>query len=139
MTKRIFFYKELLQKSPNDVNCLVSCAEMEVCRGRESEALETYRKVLSLDADNLAANIFIGNYLYLKAEREKKQLEADYKKISAPTRMQYARYRDGLSRVMSTGYGKAREYLQKVISQFPSTEAQKTLERIKLIEKEVNR
>lgn len=49
--------------------------------------------------------------------------------------MQYARYRDGLSRVMSTGYGKAREYLQKVISQFPSTEAQKTLERIKLIEK----
>ena len=40
-------------------------------RGRESEALETYRKVLSLDADNLAANIFIGNYLYLKAEREK--------------------------------------------------------------------
>ena len=108
---------------------------MEVCRGRESEALETYRKVLSLDADNLAANIFIGNYLYLKAEREKKQLEADYKKISAPTRMQYARYRDGLSRVMSTGYGKAREYLQKVISQFPSTEAQKTLERIKLIEK----
>lgn len=61
---------------------------------------ETYRKVLSLDADNLAANIFIGNYLYLKAEREKKQLEADYKKISAPTREQYARYRDGLSRVM---------------------------------------
>ena len=127
--KAYLFYKELLQKSPNDVNCLVSCAEMEVCRGRESEALETYRKVLSLDADNL----------YLKAEREKKQLEADYKKISAPTRMQYARYRDGLSRVMSTGYGKAREYLQKVISQFPSTEAQKTLERIKLIEKEVNR
>ena len=137
--KAYLFYKELLQKSPHDVNCLVSCAEMEVCRGRESEALETYRKVLSLDADNLAANIFIGNYLYLKAEREKKQLEADYKKISAPTRMQYARYRDGLSRVMSTGYGKAREYLQKVISQFPSTEAQKTLERIKLIEKEVNR
>ena len=65
--------------------------------------------------------------------------DSDYKKISAPTRMQYARYRDGLSRVMSTGYGKAREYLQKVISQFPSTEAQKTLERIKLIEKEVNR
>ena len=51
--KAYLFYKELLQKSPNDVNCLVSCAEMEVCRGRESEALETYRKVLSLDADAL--------------------------------------------------------------------------------------
>ena len=31
--KAYLFYKELLQKSPNDVNCLVSCAEMEVCRG----------------------------------------------------------------------------------------------------------
>lgn len=40
--KAYLFYKELLQKSPNDVNCLVSCAEMEVCRGRESEALETF-------------------------------------------------------------------------------------------------
>lgn len=137
--KAFLFYKELSQKDPDNVDYLEAVAEMQVCRGQEKDALRMYENILKLDADNLAANIFIGNYLYLKAEREKKQLEADYKKISAPTRMQYARYRDGLSRVMSTGYGKAREYLQKVISQFPSTEAQKTLERIKLIEKEVNR
>ena len=31
--KAYLFYKELLQKSPNDVNCLASCGEMEVCRG----------------------------------------------------------------------------------------------------------
>lgn len=137
--KAYLFYKELLQKSPNDVNCLVSCAEMEVCRGKEAEALKTYQKVLMLDADNLAANIFIGNYLYLKAEREKQRIENEYKKIAAPTRMQYARYRDGLSRVMSNGYGKAREYLLKVVSRFPSTETRKTLDKIQLIEKEVNR
>ena len=112
---------------------------MEVCRGKEAEALKTYQKVLMLDADNLAANIFIGNYLYLKAEREKQRIENEYKKIAAPTRMQYARYRDGLSRVMSNGYGKAREYLLKVVSRFPSTEARKTLDKIQLIEKEVNR
>ena len=135
--KAYLFYKELLQKSPNDVNCLVSCAEMEVCRGRESEALETYRKVLSLDADNLAANIFIGNYLYLKAEREKKQLEADYKKISAPTRMQYARYRNGLSDVFTNSYGKAKAYLQRVLQVFPSMEAGNTLEKIKKMELEL--
>ena len=137
--KAYLFYKELLQKSPNDVNCLVSCAEMEVCRGKEAEALLTYQKVLMLDADNLAANIFIGNYLYLKAEREKQRIENEYKKIAVPTRMQYARYRDGLSRVMSNGYGKAREYLLKVVSRFPSKEVRKTLDKIQLIEKEVNR
>lgn len=137
--KAYLFYKELLQKSPNDVGNLALCAEMEICRGKETEALQTYEKVLSLDADNLAANIFVGNYYYLKAEQEKQQIENDYKKIVTPTRMQYARYREGLSQVLSNGYIKAKGYLEKVISRFPSTEAKKTLERIKIIEKEVNR
>lgn len=137
--KGYLFYKELLQKTPDDVNFLTGCADMEVCRGKEIEALRTYERVLELDADNLAANIFIGNYYYLMAEQEKQKIENDYKKIAAPTRMQYAHYRDGLSRVLSTGYGKAREYLQNVIRQFPSTEAQKTLNRIQLIEKEMNK
>lgn len=137
--KAYLFYKELLQKSPNDVTHLVGCAEMEVCRGKEDEALRMYERAIELDADNLAANIFIGNYYYLMAEQEKQKIENDYKKITTPTRMQYAHYRDGLSRVVSTGYGKAKEYLQNVIRQFPSTEAQKTLNKIRLIEKEVNR
>ena len=137
--KAYLFYKELLHRSPDNVDYLVACAETEMGRGREADALKTYEKVLALDPDNLAANIFIGNYLYLKAEREKQRIETDYKKIAAPTRMQYARYKDGLSRVMDTGYGKAREYLQRVMSRFPSTEARKTLDKIRLIEKEVNR
>lgn len=137
--KAYLFYKELLQKNPNDVNYLNGCAEMEVCRGNEDEALRTYEKVLELDANNLAANIFVGNYYYLMAEQEKQTIENEYKKIAAPTRMQYANYRDGLSRLLSTRYEKAKEYLQNVIRQFPSTEAQKTLNKIQLIEKEWNK
>lgn len=137
--KAYLFYKELLQKTPNDVKYLAACAEMEVCRGKESEALNSYQKVLSLDANNLAANIFVGNYYYLKAEQEKQQIENDYKKISTPTRMQYARYREGLSQVLATGYIKARGYLERVINQFPSVGVKNTLDRIKVIEKEVNR
>lgn len=133
------FYKELLQKTPNDVNYLSGCAEMEVYRGNESEALRMYEKVIGLDTDNLAANIFIGNYYYLTAEQEKQKMENEYKKITTPTRMQYGHYRDGLSHLLSTRYEKAKEYLQNVIRQFPSTEAQKTLNKIQLIEKELNR
>ena len=117
--KAYLFYKELLQKTPNNVDCLEACAEMQ--------------------ADNLAANIFLGNYYYLTAEQEKKKLEMDYKKLSSPTKMQYARYRDGLSKLFTTRYEKARNSLQKVILRFPSTEAQKTLDKILRIEKEVNR
>lgn len=133
------FYKELLQKSPNDVNYLSGCAEMEVYRGNESEALRAYEKIIGVDVNHLAANIFIGNYYYLTAEQEKQKMENEYRKIAAPTRMQHGHYRDELSRLVSTRYEKAKEYLQNVIRQFPSTEAQKTLNKILLIEKEVNR
>ena len=137
--KAYLFYKELLQKTPDNVDYLEAVAEMQVCRGQEKDALRMYENILKLDADNLAANIFLGNYYYLMAEQEKKKLESDYKKLSSPTKMQYARYRDGLSKLFATGYEKARSSLQKVVLRFPSTEAQKTLVKILRIEKEVNR
>ena len=130
--KAFLFYKELSQKDPDNVDYLEAVAEMQVCRGQEKDALRMYENILKLDADNLAANIFLGNYYYLMAEQEKK-------KLSSPTKMQYARYRDGLSKLFATGYEKARSSLQKVVLRFPSTEAQKTLDKILRIEKEVNR
>lgn len=135
--KAYLFYREFLQYHSDDVPALVSCAEMEMMRGKEKDAVKTYEKVLILDANNLQANIFLGNYFYLQAEREKKKLEDDYKKITSPTRMQYARYRNGLSDVYSNGYSKAKDYLQRVLRLFPSTEAGNTLEKIKKLEMEI--
>lgn len=135
--KAYLFYREFLQYHSDDVPALVSCAEMEMMRGKEKDAVKTYEKVLMLDANNLQANIFLGNYFYLQAEREKKKLEDDYKKITSPTRMQYARYRNGLSDVYSNGYSKAKDYLQRVLRLFPSTEAGNTLEKIKKLEVEI--
>lgn len=137
--KAYLFFKDLLQKSPNDVDCMEAVAEMLVFRGEEKQALRMYENILKVEADNLAANIFLGNYYYLIAEREKKRMEADYKKITSPTKVQYASYKDGLSKLFSSGYAKARNSLQKVIQRFPSTEAQKTLDKIMRIEKEVKR
>ena len=114
--KAYLFYKEFLQRHPEDVPALVSCAEMEMMRGKEKDALKTYEKVLMLDADNL---------------------QADYKKITSPTRMQYARYRNGLSDVFTNSYGKAKAYLQRVLQVFPSMEAGNTLEKIKKMELEL--
>lgn len=42
--KAYLFYKELLQKDPNNVDCLETCAEMQVCRGQEKDALHMYEK-----------------------------------------------------------------------------------------------
>lgn len=135
--KAYLFYREFLQYHPDDVPALVSCAEMEMMRGEEKEAVKTCEKVLLLDADNLQANIFLGNYFYLQAERAKKKPEDDYKKIASPTRMQYARYRNGLSEVYSEVYSKAKGYLERVMRQFPSTEAGNTLKKISILESEI--
>ena len=135
--KAYLFYKELLQNRPEDISSLVSCAEMEMMRGKEENAVKLYEKVLSLDADNLQANIFLGNYFYLQAERQKKSLEDNFKKLNTPTKMQYARYRNGLSDVFVNDYSKAKGYLQRVLRLFPSTEAGKTLDKIKLLELEL--
>ena len=97
------------------------------------------KNILKLDADNLAANIFLGNYYYLMAEQEKKNWKVTTKSFLHRQKCNNARYRDGLSKLFATGYEKARSSLQKVVLRFPSTEAQKTLDKILRIEKEVNR
>lgn len=135
--KAYLFYKEFLQRHPEDVPALVSCAGMEMMRGKENDARKTYEKVMMLDADNLQANIFLGNYYYLQAEKDRKKLDDDFKKLASPTRMQYARYRNSLSDVFTKSYSKAKAYLQSVLRIFPSMEAANTLERIKKIEAEV--
>jgi len=137
--KAFLFYKELTQLQPNNVKYLNGCAEMEVMRGKEENALRLYERALELDRDNLAANIFIGNYYYLEAEKEKQKIETDFRKITTPTRMQYARYRDAIDAVVSSKYAKAKEYLQNVLRTFPSAEAQKTLNKILAVEKTANR
>ena len=136
--KAYLFYKEQLAHKPDDVNLLVASGEMEVRRGKLSDALETYEKVITLDADNLQACIFLGNYYYLQAEDARKKLDADYRRIPSPTRMQYARYRDELSELFDTGYTKARTYLRHVMTRFPSMGAGQTLEKIDSLEREIN-
>lgn len=128
------FYKELSQNNTQDVYILTNCAELEVILGKETDALHTYEKVLSIDGNNLPANIYIGNYYYFAAEKERQQLEKDYKKLTPPTRMQYARYRDELNKLIVSDFGKAKIYLERVTRLFPSVEAKKTLEKIRKIE-----
>ena len=148
--KAYLFYREFLQYHSEDVPALVSCAEMATSLSRamrrraaipatpgSTAAKRSTSASASRHANNLQANIFLGSYYYLQAEREKKKLEDDYKKITSPTRMQYARYRNGLSDVYSNVYSKAKDYLQRVLQLFPSTEAGNTLEKIRKLEAEI--
>ena len=137
--KAYLFYKEQLAHKPDDVTLLVACGDVEVRRGKLADALETYEKVIGLDPDNLQACIFLGNYYYLKAENARKKLDADYRRIPSPTRMQYARYRNRLSNIFRNTYSKARDCLRKAARQMPSDGTQHTLDLIEQIRKEAER
>lgn len=133
------YFLELVQMAPQDVNCLSQCAAVESRRGEFGNALDLYLKVLAMDENNLDANIFVGNYYYFYAEKERKKLQTEYSKLTNPTRMQYARYQDELSRVVSTDYGKAKQYFKRVLGVFPSMEVRKTLNKIEALEKGLNK
>lgn len=130
------YYKELIELRPHEVIYLISFAELQVILGKENDALNTYEKILLIDNNNLAANIFIGNYYFFLADKEKRTLDNDFKKMESPTRMQYAKYRNELARLVSNEYDKAKTFLEKVIHQFPSVEAKKTLDKIQAVELE---
>lgn len=116
---------------------LLDSAEQCMRNGHEAEAVNLYEQVLAHDANNLQANIFLGNYHFLKAHDKKARLDADYRKIVEPTCMQRARHREELGYLFSHGYAKAREHLKRVLAVFPSTEAEITMEKINRLEAEM--
>lgn len=133
------FCRELISYASDHVEYLLLSAEINFSLGYEKQAVAFYEKILTIDEGHVKANIFLGNYYYLLGEKYKKELQAEYKKNLTPTRMQYARYRDRLLTIFSENYLKSRLLLSRVMTQFPSSEIKKTLERIALVEAEVNR
>lgn len=134
--KAFVFYNELLTQTPHAIETLLSCAEMKAKSGKTEEALPLYEQVLLQDSNNLAANIFIGNYYYFTANKECKELKHAYQKLHGPTKMEYALYREKLSKLVTSGFLKAKKHLQQALTIFPSTEIKKVLQQIKMIELE---
>lgn len=135
--KAFFYYKEALYAKPNRVDCMLPMANIYLRYGEEDKAVKLCEKIAEKDENNTEANIILGNYFFFKGEVEKLKATKEYNSITKPRRMQYARYRDRLNEIFATLFDKARTHLERVMKQFPSTEAKKTLEKIELIEKEI--
>jgi|WetSurMetagenome_2_1015567.scaffolds.fasta_scaffold66794_2 tetratricopeptide (TPR) repeat protein len=127
------YYKDLVALKP-DISNLSRLAEMELQLGHEVEALNAYQIIADKDEKNLSANIFLGNYYFCRAEKNRAELERNYKKIVNPSRMQTADYHNNQQQVFNVDYKRSRLYLQRVLKLFPSTEVGKTLKKIKEIE-----
>lgn len=135
--KAYLFYKQLAVKHPDSIRYLGYQAEMELLVGKEWDALRTYERIILLDPDHLVANIYAGNYHYLRAERLREDIERQFGRIENPNRMQQARYRDDLEALYKNNYAKAKLHLQNVVKQFSSVGAKELLKQIEELEKEI--
>lgn len=132
------YYKLLLTKDPDNASYLSGCAESALGKGQETEAVELYDKVINLNPKNLRANIFLGSYYFMEAERQKHLLDNNFKRIATPTTMQRAHYKDALKALYISSYLKAKHYLESVLKLFPSAEAKKMVATINEREKEMD-
>lgn len=132
--KAFSLYQDLLKSHPEHIDYMVACAELQVLMGKENDALQMYENILKLSPDNLAANIYLGNYYFLKAEMRRIQLEEEYNKSTLPTRARNEEYKKKMNLVYITDYSTAYKYLGNVLRTFPSAEAKRTMEKIALVE-----
>lgn len=137
--KAFLFYKELTRIYPENLLYLAFRAEMEALRGKEEDALKTYEQILRIDPEHFNANTFVGNYYFIKAENKKEGVDKEYKRISSPTKMQYANYKNQLAKLYQTEYAKAKVYLQNAIRKSSSQGIKRTLNRIEQLKEKVEK
>lgn len=135
-SKAIAIYRELVLKSKLSVNLLLEIANTVINIGDVRLTQLIYEMVLSLDMNNLQANMFMGSFIFLRGEKELSRLNYNYKAEKKMTRMQYAEYRKEYANIFDLYYAKSREYLERVNKRKRSKEITKSLDYIAQLELE---
>jgi len=84
-------------------------------KGQTAEAKALHEKILQIYPDCFESNVWLGNYHYLKGDARLHEIEADYKRIDGPSRMQTARYQEQQKTIYADYYSKADVYLKKAL------------------------
>lgn len=133
--KTVLMYKELVLNTNPPISVLLEAADIVINLGDIKVSQLIYLKILEKDPLNFPANLFLGNFIFLRAEREKTRLEYQYKMKKKPTRMEYAAYRKQCIELFELYYKEARRYLKIALSQKSSVELKNTLREIDELEK----
>ncbi len=133
------FAAHLVEHHPYQVEYLDLLAEAEMYTGNKQNALSLYERILEVEPDHLAANIYVGNYYFFMAEKKKRSMDTEYRKKGLFSRKHTVEYADGLFTLYMEDYRKAKSVLENVMRIFPSSEVGRTLLKIGLIEEELNK
>jgi len=108
---------ELLKETPNDEKLMRLQAASLQKNKKINEAKAVYEKILTVDPEDLSANVFMGNYYYQVGKSKLDKEEATYKKIANPDRVQWSNYQKKCKIILDDYYVKAVGYLEKAYAQ----------------------
>lgn len=118
---------QLLKANPEDTKMMQFRATALQGQKKMKEAYVAYEELISKDPDNLAANIFLGNYLYQVGKNKISAETKKYESIKNPDRIQYNTFQKKLKIVTNEAYGKAIPYLEKANEQKENANIKKML------------
>lgn len=137
-SKAVVMYRELVMKCDPTTSILLDAARDVINLGDVRVTQLIYEKVLQKEPTNVVANMFLGNFFYLKGEKEFSRLDYHYSQKKKHTRMEYAEYRKQQQAIFETYYDKAKSHLLIVMSvkKF-SDEIENTLTKINQLEEKL--
>lgn len=135
--KTIAMYKELATKANPSIPMLQDAAKVVINLGDVKVTQLIYQKILEKDPKNAAANLFLGNFIYLRVQKELSRLEYNFNQKKKHTRMEYAEYRKAKKSLYDNYFTQAEKYLRIAQKQRKSAEVSKTLQKIKDLEQEL--
>jgi len=132
-----FISLNLLMASAQDVDMLMNQAKQLLEQSCSAEASLIFEKIVETDPQNYESLAFLGNYNYLLGKQMLDKVEAEYKTISQPNRMQTAYYQEELKHIYDLYYEKADGYLTKALHVRENEHLNKLLQSIQTFKKKM--
>ena len=120
--KHVDILHEMIDKSPRNIPLIKEVAFALYNNGDTDNALAHFEEILIYDPTDREAILFLGNYYYIKGKQKMNRLYEDYQNIIAPTRMQYAQYKQTQQEIKNNELALASKYLNQA-NQMKSTNA----------------
>ncbi|MBQ7824221.1 MAG: hypothetical protein IJ338_08640 [Bacteroidaceae bacterium] len=120
--KHVDILHEMIDKSPRNIPLIREIAFALYNNGDTDNALAHFEEVLIYDPTDRESILFLGNYYYIKGKQKMNRLYEDYQNIIAPTRMQYAQYKQTQQEIKNNELELASKYLNQA-NQMKSTNA----------------
>ncbi len=108
----ILLIRNKLEKLPQNEDLLATLGRLQIRCKKMPDAFSTYSRLIQLNPENYEACLFLGHYYYIRGKNMLNKEDTEFKDIKNPKKMQYASYRDNITKILADEYTAAVKYLE---------------------------